>query len=235
MRNTAPDLQRFSRVLVVFPHPDDETVSCGGTIRRLADAGAQVTLMLLTGGERGTPSGALDQQLQAIRQDEAQRAARILGISEVVHEEFPDGHIVEHASQVSSSLAKVIARFAPDLIVTYDRAGLDGHPDHIACSDIVTELARTRFPRVTVWYSVLPTWILTIFFLIGQLRSAPHVKARRTAPTLRVPIAPSVSAKLRAWEVHASQLGRMGKGLGRVVPRWVVLRAWPFEYFAELA
>jgi LmbE family N-acetylglucosaminyl deacetylase len=192
-----------------------------------------ITLVLLTAGERGTPSGALDQELQVVRQGEARTAARILGISDVVQEAFPDGHVVEHRSQVTTSLAAVIGRFAPDLIVTYDRAGLDGHPDHLACSDIVTELARTRFPQVTLWYSVLPAWILTVLFVIGQLRPAAHVKALRSAPTHRVPIVATMSAKLQAWEVHASQLGSMGKGLGRLIPRWLALRAWPFEYFAE--
>lgn len=235
MRNATPDLQRFTRVLLIFPHADDETVSCGGTIRKLADAGASITLVLLTGGERGTPSGALDQELQALRRGEAQTAARILGIADIIQEEFPDGHVVEHRSQVTTLLAGVIGRIAPDLIVTYDRAGLDGHPDHVACSEIVTELARTQFPRVTIWYSVLPAWILTVLFVIGQLRPAPQVKARRSAPTHRVPIAATVSAKLQAWEVHASQLGNIGKGLGRLVPRRLALRAWPFEYFAQLA
>ena len=47
------DVRRFKNVLVVFPHADDETVNCGGAIRRFSTAGATVTLLLLTGGERG--------------------------------------------------------------------------------------------------------------------------------------------------------------------------------------
>src|SRR5262249_52507110 len=49
------DVRRFKNVLMVFPHADDETVNCGGAIRRFSTAGATVTLLLLTGGERGNP------------------------------------------------------------------------------------------------------------------------------------------------------------------------------------
>ena len=41
------------RVLVIFPHPDDEAYSCGGTIARLASDGAEVTVLCATDGDAG--------------------------------------------------------------------------------------------------------------------------------------------------------------------------------------
>jgi len=233
VRDATRDLHRFSNVLVVFPHPDDETVSCGGTIRRFADAGAKITLVLLTGGERGTRSGTLDPELMAVRRREAEAAARILGIADVIQEDFPDGQLVEHTPLTMTALASVIGRVEPDLIVTYDPAGLDGHPDHMACSQIVTAVARTHVPRVTLWYAALPAWITRAFFVLGQMRHDPDVEARRCAPTHRMPVRAAVPAKIRAWNVYASQRGNIRKGFGRLVPAWLAIRAWPFEYFAE--
>ena len=51
------DPRRFKNVLAVFPHADDETVHCGGSLARFAETGAIVTLLLLTRGERGNPAG----------------------------------------------------------------------------------------------------------------------------------------------------------------------------------
>src|SRR5689334_8987704 len=41
------------RVLGVFPHPDDEAYSCGGTVARLASGGAEVTILCATNGDAG--------------------------------------------------------------------------------------------------------------------------------------------------------------------------------------
>ena len=41
-------------ILGVFAHPDDESLACGGTLARAADAGANVVLLCATRGERGS-------------------------------------------------------------------------------------------------------------------------------------------------------------------------------------
>src|SRR5262245_39086441 len=45
----------FRRVLVIFPHADDEAVSCAGFLHRLSRTGSDITWLLLTKGERGIP------------------------------------------------------------------------------------------------------------------------------------------------------------------------------------
>jgi len=233
VRNAAGDLRRFANVLVVFPHPDDETITCGGTIRRFADAGATVTLLLLTGGERGTPTGTLDAQLKTTRRGETDRAARILGITCVIHEDFGDGQLREQREQVMPALARTIARVHPDLILTYDLAGLDGHPDHAACSAMLTEL-KTQVPNARMWHVAPPARVLGALRLIGQMATDPTVDASRAVPTHRLFIGPAVVPKIRAWQAHRSQRRAIRKGPGRLVPTWLAVTGWPFEYFAEV-
>ena len=141
------DVRRFKNVLVVFPHADDETVNCGGAIRRFSSAGATVTLLLLTGGERGNPEGTPDASLKAIRRREAEEVAGILGVSRLIQEDFGDGQLRDRREQVTAYLSREIARINPDLILTHDLAGLDGHEDHVACSEILTELKRKELPQ----------------------------------------------------------------------------------------
>ena len=44
----------MNRVMVISPHPDDESIGCGGTICRHVAAGEPVHVELLTSGEKGT-------------------------------------------------------------------------------------------------------------------------------------------------------------------------------------
>ena len=234
LRNAAPDLRRFRRVLAVFPHADDETITCGGAIRRFADAGAAITLVILTAGERGSPTGAVDLGLKEVRRREAEQAARILGIARVIQEDFGDGRLVQRRPEVEPFLATTIAQVGPDLLLTHDLSGLYGHPDHVACAEMITEVRQARFPGLPLWYVALPRWGLAVLHLVGQIRRDPSVDARRAPPTHRLFIGPALRAKIRAWTAHHSQQAAIPKGLTRLVPGWLAAGVWPFEYFAEV-
>jgi LmbE family N-acetylglucosaminyl deacetylase len=235
VRNAARDLRRFHNLLVVFPHADDETITCGGTISRFADAGARVTLVILTGGERGTPTGALDLNLKAVRRAEAEQAARILGIARVLQEDFGDGELAQRTAQVMPFLAATIAQVDPDLLLTHDLSGVYGHSDHVACAEMITELRRTQFPQVRLWYGALPPWGLPVLRLIGQIPRDPSIDARRAPPTHRLFVGPALTSKIGAWNAHRSQQAAIPKGFIRLLPSWLAASVWPFEYFAEVA
>jgi LmbE family N-acetylglucosaminyl deacetylase len=190
--------------------------------------------VLLTGGERGTPSGVVDPQLKAIRRSEAQRAARILGVARVIQEDFGDGRLREEAEEVRPSLSRTIRQIDPDLILTHDRAGLYGHPDHIACSEMVTELRNTLLPGVPLWYVALPTLLLRTLQLAGQMARDPPLDASRATPSHRLFLGTAVVSKARALRAYQSQRGAIGKRLGRLVPPWIAVSVLPFEYFAEV-
>lgn len=228
------DLRRFRRVLVVFPHPDDETVSCGGTINRLSRAGSDVTVLLLTRGERGNPRGTIDPALGEIRNAEALRAAGILGASSLIHEDFGDGRLNELRADVRTRIADRIEAIRPDLLITYDLAGLDGHPDHMVCAALVTEL-RAQFPEAALWYVALPGRLLRLLQIVGQLVTNAEVDGLRAVPTQRVLVGVGVIPKIRAWYAYRSQRAFIAKGLGRLLPAWLAVSMLQFEYFAEVA
>lgn len=226
-------MEGVQKVLAVFPHADDETVTCGGTLRRLADAGVTVTLLLLTAGERGNPRGMVDPMLKSIRHAEVERAARILGISRVIYEDFGDGRLQQQAQRVVSSISAAIDDVRPDLIVTYDLSGLDGHDDHVACSELVTAHLKERHPQVRLWYVALPGWLLALLMTVGQMQRDADLDRRRATPSRRIFIGRADMSKIRAWRAYRSQRGAIGKGLGRLIPSWLPASLLPFEYFAD--
>ena len=227
------DPRRYRRVVAVFPHADDETVNCGGSIRRLASCGAHVTLVLLTAGERGNPAATVDPALKALRIREAERASGILGVSTLIQQDFGDGMLSARRQDAARYLAQTMLTLEPDLIVTYDPAGLDGHPDHVACWEMVFELWRTTFPGTTLWCVAIPRRLVRLLQLVRQLPAEPRLDQRRARPTARVFVGAAVIPKIRAWYAYRSQRGFIAKGLGRFVPAWFAVSSMQFEYFAE--
>jgi len=228
------NVKAFKNVLAVFPHADDETVNCGGTIHRFSAAGATSTLLLLTAGERGNPAGVVDSGLKALRISEAQRVARILGVSRLIQQDFGDGLLSARRGAVMAYLKQTIGQIEPDLLLTYDAAGLDGHPDHVACAEMLAELMRTQFPNSSLWLVALPRRVIRLLKFARQLRTPAAVDERRASPTRRIFIGIGVIPKIGAWYAYRSQRGLIAKGLGRLVPAWFAVSAMQFEYFAEV-
>jgi len=78
----APPTQ--GRIVVLAPHPDDEAIGCGGTLRLAALGGAEVHCLLMTGGELGDAAGAPGETAR-VRRAEMQACAGLLGLT-AVHE-----------------------------------------------------------------------------------------------------------------------------------------------------
>ena len=122
-------------ILAVFAHPDDESLSCGGTLARLADAGARVVLLCASRGERGSVS---DQSLVAasdlgrVRSDELRLAARTLGIADVLVYDHPDGNLRwAEVKELHDEIVAALRRYQPDGVITFAEDGLYWHLDHI--------------------------------------------------------------------------------------------------------
>jgi LmbE family N-acetylglucosaminyl deacetylase len=126
-------------VLVIAPHPDDESIGCGGTICLHTSRADRVTAVFLTSGELGLKQLPREQACR-IRESEAQAAAHVLGITAVEFLRFPDWYVVEHVHEAATVLRALLEREAPARIyLPHDR---EWHPDHQAALPIVREALR---------------------------------------------------------------------------------------------
>ncbi|HUY78553.1 MAG TPA: PIG-L family deacetylase [Ktedonobacterales bacterium] len=232
------EVSAFQRILVIFPHADDEAISCGGALHRFARQGKAVTLIILTKGERGTPDARPDAQLGLARTREAAAAAKTLGIARLIQEDFGDGALSAKRQELATYIADAIQSEQPDLLITYDRAGFYGHPDHIVCSQVVTDVRTSAFPQVALWYVTFPARVRAGVrmpeSLAAEAGAKAGAKADQARPTLKVFIGASVFPKIAAWYTYQSQRASLTKGVLRLAPIWFFLSMMLFEYFAEV-
>ncbi|MGI8588088.1 MAG: PIG-L deacetylase family protein [Chloroflexia bacterium] len=144
-------------ILVIAAHPDDVESWCAGTLVRAIDAGADVALVLVTSGDKGSADPeATAASVAAEREAEAQEAARRLGLAEVVFLREADGE-VEDTRALRATLVAEIRRRQPAVVFTHDPEHpwppYLAHRDHRvvgrAALDAVYPLARDRlaFPE----------------------------------------------------------------------------------------
>lgn len=132
--------QQPQRVMVILAHPDDPEYFCGGTVARWAQEGREVTYVLVTHGERGSDDPQrTPEELAHVRETEQRAAAAVLGVSEVVFLDHPDGSVVSNLD-LRRDLARQIRRVRPDVVITCDptvryRSTYVNHPDHRAVGD----------------------------------------------------------------------------------------------------
>jgi LmbE family N-acetylglucosaminyl deacetylase len=132
------------RLLVTVAHPDDETFGCGSIIATAVAAGATVTVLCATLGDRGgSHLGLTPPQLARQRLRELHLAADVLGVDEVITlaygdsdfgGDLPAGSLCAADEQtVIADVRAVVESVRPDVVVTLD--GCDGHRDHVRMRD----------------------------------------------------------------------------------------------------
>jgi len=227
------DVRAFQRALVIFPHADDEVVTCGGFLHRLSKSGCAVTLVILTKGERGTPDATVNLSLKEIRTREAQRVARILKISRCIQQDFGDGELQTRKPELRAFIRHLIEQERPDLLVTYDLTGLYGHSDHVACSEVITDLHTNTLHTIPLWYVTLSRRVLRWTTVPDHITPVTAKAQQRSYPAHRVFIGASVIPKIRSWYAYKSQQASLKVSIRRYLPVWFFLSMALFEYFAE--
>ena len=137
-------------ILVVFPHPDDESFGVSGTLAMYAEKGTPITYACLTLGEMGrnmgTPPFANRETLPLIRKKELEEACKSIGIADLRLLGFRDKTIeFEDEELLADRIGAIITETNPSLIITF-YPGYSVHPDHDACGAAVIR-AVERLPK----------------------------------------------------------------------------------------
>ncbi|MBN9733752.1 MULTISPECIES: PIG-L deacetylase family protein [unclassified Pseudonocardia] len=239
-----PDLSGET-VVALHAHPDDESIFTGLTLRRLADAGARIVLVMATGGDLGGSRLPLadGETVTARRRRELEDAAALLGVSRLVllgHRDsgLPGGPGTAHPHALAGADPVVLGRTVAELVdaegagtvVHDDDAGIYGHPDHRAAhaaGAVAVALTGATGYRMTVDREHLAVSARDGHLVHGAARAAGVPFGRVTAE-IAVAVAGTaaeLAVKRDAMLAHASQIDPAG------VPGDGFAAAYGYEWF----
>lgn len=131
------------KVMVVAPHPDDETLGCGGTLLRLADQGAELAWLIIT--------GMTDHYSETLRQQRRETIAQVssaYNFAKVFQLNHPAAELdTLPSSQLVESIGKAFTEFQPEWILLPHRG--DVHSDHRLVFDACSACSKWfRYPFI---------------------------------------------------------------------------------------
>jgi N-acetylglucosamine malate deacetylase 1 len=204
----------MNQIMIISPHPDDESIGCGGTIQKHVAEGDIVQIELLTSGEKGGHD-LNEAEVGRIREEEAMAAASILAVGHVEFYRQADGGL-RISRPLVGRLAQRIRDCKPSTV--YVPHAAEQHPDH----------------RVVVR-------LLQRALRLSDLDDPPRVLAYEVWTPLQqldeiVDITPYMETKLRAIAAYSSQTRAMNfaaaaQGLARYRGE---MHCWPGGEFAEV-
>ena len=199
----------WGAILVVAPHPDDESIGCGGLIAMLRERDVAVSVVLVSDGTMSHPNSIAwpSTRRRALRVQEMRSALAVLGVEETgaLHElGFPDGQVPgpDSAGFDGASFALLERLAASGASVAVAPWRREPHPDHRAASelarhaiDMLAEASgrRARLVEYTVWADER-----------GGSEDLP--RDDETLRRMQLDITSAVAQKVRALGKHRSQL-----------------------------
>jgi LmbE family N-acetylglucosaminyl deacetylase len=199
-------------LIVVAPHPDDETLALGGTIHDHLRAGGTCEIVAVTDGESADDLATPDLRRRMAERRQSERAAAMVALGagevEITELHLPDRHVPAHTEALTEALSNLLAqrrRHLRSYLVAAPWRN-DPHLDHRASGAAAAEAARltgSAFVETPIWGWYRPDW----------RRRLPHGRTRR------LPISEeAMTAKRAALQCFISQLEPLPGGRGAVLP-----------------
>ncbi len=242
--------------MVISPHPDDETLGCGGTILRKLETGAHVSVVYMTRGERSHTRFVSPAKMGIIRQREAIQACKSIGIPESDVHFLPfqsagtwkgTGSLEKGKEEAEREILSKLDDSEPRHIFMPYPGG--EHPDHIATNHIVRRVLEShgisKAFEYPVWFWNHWPWVGFNWDpdrVLGFIRKSISASIKFwTDFSCSIYVGDLLERKRQALENHVSQmmpheenpgwktLGAISRGefLDALFQKYEVFREWP--------
>lgn len=99
--------------MVISPHPDDETLGCGGAIIKMLSSSVDVAVVMLTDGN----GGGKHKDICRIRKEEFMKAKSTLGYTTSYILDYPDGRLASYQKELGERIHEILFEQTPKLIL----------------------------------------------------------------------------------------------------------------------
>ena len=224
------DVTRGGGLVVVAPHPDDESLGCGGLIAEACGRGIDVQVVVVSDGTGSHPGSKLypPARLRDLREAETCAAMAALGLpaAAIRFLRLPDRFVPTEGPQADTARDAIVAAAAETsagaVCVTWHH---DPHCDHAATATLVAGIGpRLGAARVLAY----PVWGWSV---------PPDTDVGQAPRGLRIDITRHLVAKAEAIAAHRSQTTNLidddPDGF-RLAADMLAHFARPFEIFLEV-
>jgi LmbE family N-acetylglucosaminyl deacetylase len=261
------------RLLICYAHPDDESFGLGGLISKYVASGIEVYYVCATNGDVGTVSPEMlngYQSVAELRLAELSAASKVLGFKKVYTFGYKDSgmmgssfnedpaslwYVSQHKpAEITRRVVEVIRECRPHVVLTFNKYGGYGHPDHIAIQRATTEAfykaadpayvtGHEAWQAQKLYYSSIAKWAVQIGVWRARLMGKnPRQMGRNGDIDVQAildhvePVHARVDIRdwFEAWDkasaCHASQLA----GGFRIVPKWARPILTPYQLFTRV-
>lgn len=227
--------------LILAPHPDDESIGCGGLIAECAAQSRPVRVVILSDGGASHPNSPSfpRSRLAALRQEETRAAVAELGLDPSRDLAFlgqPDAALPSQGPGFEAAVAAILrlAGTGPPPAAVFTTWGHDPHTDHKAARAIGAAVART-LPSRPRFFSY-PVWGWAFAHPIPGFPTPPEPDLSEPLRGVRFATDRHLSEKRKAVMSHRSQTTDLiaddPSGF-RLPPEALALAFRPFELFLE--
>ncbi len=144
------------RLLVLAPHPDDESIGCGGTILKHTRRGGYVRVIFVTDGGRGDFEGRFGDDYTSQRRASALQAMNILGVKDHRFWDYRDRELSRHERTLSKRILTEANEFSPDTLLV--PSAWEVHPDHKAIFRAVWRIRRSLMCQIVLYEVLVPLY-----------------------------------------------------------------------------
>ena len=182
------------KILVISPHPDDETLGCGGTILKHKNMGDKVHWLIITNVD---VENGWDRDIVKERQKEIENVAEMYAFEKTFKLDYPTAKLdIIPIQEIIKSISKVILEVKPEIIYLPNRS--DVHTDHqitFKTAYSCTKNFRYSFIKKILMYETL-----------SETEFAPALPEITFIPNVFVDITNYFEKKLEIFKIYKSEL-----------------------------
>lgn len=154
-------LKKYNKIAIILPHSDDE-LTASILLKRLIDNKKEALLIVLTDGRANqlTELGhCAEKDPYICRTKDQLNALNHIKLHKIFYMMLPDGKLDKYINEASQKINEIFSSYKPDLIITFEPSGMNGHIDH-KTSYTITERINNKLDTLLITSPKPLKWFL---------------------------------------------------------------------------